>query len=140
MPADALATLTAFSAAAVAQDLARSPAVVEMLVAGGGARNTSLMRELRRRCRGLQLRPLAELGIGDSIIVVESADTSLPDAPRATTLIYVPDTQAVAKTLTEKGWYIQDAPAETPYGETQATLVDHHGNIWYIATFHAPTA
>ena len=81
-----------------------------------------------------------ELAIGDSIIVVESADTPLPDAPRATTLIYVPDTQAVANTLAEKGWYIQDAPAETPYGETQATLVDHHGNIWYIATFHAPTA
>ena len=40
--------------------------MVELLVAGGGARNTTLMRELRRRCRGLQVRPLAELGIGDS--------------------------------------------------------------------------
>lgn len=79
-----------------------------------------------------------ELGIGDSIIVVESADSPLPDAPRATTLIYVPDTQAVANILAEKGWYVQDAPDETPYGETQATLVDHHGNIWYIATFHTP--
>jgi anhydro-N-acetylmuramic acid kinase len=65
-PADALATLTAFSAGAVAQDLARSPAVVELLIAGGGARNTTLMAALRRRCRGLQVRPLAELGIGDS--------------------------------------------------------------------------
>ena len=65
-PADALATLTAFSAGAVAQDLARSPAVVELLVAGGGARNTTLMTALRRRCRGLQVRPLAKLGIGDS--------------------------------------------------------------------------
>ena len=64
--ADALATLTAFSAAAVAQDLARGPAVVELLVAGGGARNSSLMAALRRRCRGLLVRPLAELGIGDS--------------------------------------------------------------------------
>jgi len=50
----------------VAQDLSRSPAVVELLVAGGGARNTQLMQELRRRCRGLELRPLAELGIADS--------------------------------------------------------------------------
>lgn len=64
--ADALATLTAFSAAVVAQDLARGPAVLELLVAGGGARNATLMGELRRRCRGLQLRPLLELGIGDS--------------------------------------------------------------------------
>ena len=65
-PADALATLTAFSAAVVAQDLARGPAVLELLVAGGGARNATLMGELRRRCRGLQLRPLLELGIGES--------------------------------------------------------------------------
>jgi len=65
-PANALASLTAFTAAVVAQDLSRSPAVVELLVAGGGARNTQLMQELRRRCRGLELRPLAELGIADS--------------------------------------------------------------------------
>ena len=81
-----------------------------------------------------------ELGIGDSIIVVESTDTPLPDAPRASTMIYVPDTHSVTDTLSAKGWYIQEPPLATPYGETQATLVDHHGNIWYIATFHAPTA
>jgi anhydro-N-acetylmuramic acid kinase len=65
-PADALATLTAFTAAVVAADLQRGPAVLELLVAGGGARNALLMAELRRRCRGLAVRPLAELGIGDS--------------------------------------------------------------------------
>ena len=65
-PADALASLTAFTAAVVAQDLQHSPAVLELLVAGGGARNGLLMAELRRRCRGLAVRPLAELGIGDS--------------------------------------------------------------------------
>ena len=65
-PADALASLTAFSAAVVAQDLLQGPAVLELLVAGGGARNPLLMQQLQRRCRGLQLRPLAELGIGDS--------------------------------------------------------------------------
>jgi anhydro-N-acetylmuramic acid kinase len=65
-PADALASLTAFTAAVVAQDLASGPAVLELLVAGGGARNAWLMEQLRRRCHGLMLRPLAELGIGDS--------------------------------------------------------------------------
>ena len=64
--ADALATLTAFTAAVVANDLRRAPAVLELLVAGGGARNGLLMEEPRRRCRGLQVRPLAELGIGAS--------------------------------------------------------------------------
>ena len=65
-PADALASLTALTAAVVAQDLQRGPAVLDLLVAGGGARNARLMQELRQRCRGLRLRPLAELGVGDS--------------------------------------------------------------------------
>ena len=65
-PADALATLTAFSAAVVAADLARGVLPLELLVAGGGGRNSVLMAELRRRCRGTWVRPLRELGIGDS--------------------------------------------------------------------------
>lgn len=65
-PADALATLTAFTAAAVAQDLSRGPRPLELLVAGGGCRNALLMEQLGRRCRGLRVRPLAELGIGDA--------------------------------------------------------------------------
>ena len=64
-PADALASLTALTAAVVAQDLERGPRPLELLVAGGGARNRMLMDQLRRRCRGLAVRPLAELGIGD---------------------------------------------------------------------------
>ena len=64
-PADALATLTALTAAAVAQDLRRGPAALELLVAGGGARNATLMGQLRRRCRGLRVRALAELGIAE---------------------------------------------------------------------------
>ncbi|MEY2644916.1 MAG: hypothetical protein RLZZ611_1565 [Cyanobacteriota bacterium] len=65
-PADALASLTALTAAVVAQDLQGAPAVLELLVAGGGARNGLLMRQLQQRCRGLILRPLADLGVGDS--------------------------------------------------------------------------
>lgn len=61
-PADRLATLTAFSAACVAQDL--QPRPLELLVAGGGARNSTLMAELQRRCQGTIVRPLADLGIG----------------------------------------------------------------------------
>ena len=64
-PADALATLTAFSAAAVARDLRRGTPPVELLVAGGGTRNRFLLEQLRRRCRGMVVRPLSELGIGD---------------------------------------------------------------------------
>lgn len=63
--ADALATLTAFSAAAVAQDLRRGTPPRELLVAGGGTRNVFLFEQLRLRCRGMVVRPLADLGIGD---------------------------------------------------------------------------
>ena len=65
-PADALATLTGFSAAVVAHELNHGPQPVELLVAGGGCRNALLMEQLRLLCRGLILRPLAELGIGDA--------------------------------------------------------------------------
>ncbi|SBO44763.1 anhydro-N-acetylmuramic acid kinase [Cyanobium sp. NIES-981] len=65
-PATALATLTAFTAAVVAHDLQRCPRPVELLVAGGGARNRFLLDQLRHRCRGMVVRPLADLGIADS--------------------------------------------------------------------------
>jgi anhydro-N-acetylmuramic acid kinase len=63
--ADALATLTAFTAAVVAQDLRRGTPPLELLVAGGGTRNLFLLDQLRHRCRGMVVRPLSELGIGD---------------------------------------------------------------------------
>lgn len=63
--ADVVATLTAFSAAAVARDLQRGTPPVELLVAGGGTRNPFLLDQLRLRCRGVVVRPLADLGIGD---------------------------------------------------------------------------
>ena len=65
-PADALATLTGFSAAVVAHELGHGPQPVELLVAGGGCRNDLLMEQLRLRCRGLIVRPLSALGIGDA--------------------------------------------------------------------------
>jgi anhydro-N-acetylmuramic acid kinase len=63
-PADALATLGAFSAEAIARDLCRHQArPLELLVAGGGARNGWLMEQLRIRCRGTRVGSLAEFGI-----------------------------------------------------------------------------
>ena len=62
-PADALATLTAFSAAVVGQDLARGPRPLELLVAGGGTRNGFLMEQLQRRCRGMAVSSLSGHGI-----------------------------------------------------------------------------
>ena len=60
---DVIATLTAFSAAAVAADLGRGVKPLELLVSGGGCRNQALMLQLQKRCPGVWVRPLAELGI-----------------------------------------------------------------------------
>lgn len=67
-PADCIATLTAFSAAAVAQELdllveRGTPRPHDLVVAGGGCRNPSLMRELERRCRGLRVRCSDDLAL-----------------------------------------------------------------------------
>ena len=65
---DAVATLTAFSAAIVAQDLDQLKArtgiqPLELLVAGGGSRNPVLMAELRRRCRGVAVGGSDRFGV-----------------------------------------------------------------------------
>jgi anhydro-N-acetylmuramic acid kinase len=59
---DAAATLTAFTAAAIAAGLAHLPARPEcLIVCGGGARNATLMRMLAQRT-GLAVKPAEALG------------------------------------------------------------------------------
>jgi len=63
-----IATLTAFSAAAVAQDLANLQSIqnirpIELLVAGGGCRNPIMLNEIRHRCLGMRVFTTAANGI-----------------------------------------------------------------------------
>ena len=65
---DVIATLTGFTAALVAQDLDRlqqrtGVRPLELVVAGGGRHNRTLMKELRRRCHGVALRDSDALNI-----------------------------------------------------------------------------
>ena len=65
---DCIATLTAFTAAVVAQDLDQVvhrglPRPVELVVAGGGCHNPVLMEQLEQRCRGLRVRRSDELAL-----------------------------------------------------------------------------
>ena len=65
---DAVATLTSFSAAVVAQDLEQLMQrdrirPLELIVAGGGRQNPVLMNQLQQRCRGLQLSSSQEMGL-----------------------------------------------------------------------------
>ena len=59
-PSDAVATLTGFTAAVVAQDLDQLFArqgirPLELVVAGGGSHNPVLVSELQRRCTGCRV-------------------------------------------------------------------------------------
>ncbi len=65
---DIVATLTAFTAAVVANELSKvrehqliNP--IELLVAGGGCRNPILLSQIRSRCRGMRVISIQEKGI-----------------------------------------------------------------------------
>jgi anhydro-N-acetylmuramic acid kinase len=62
---DLLATLTALSAETVAADMRRL-GVTELLVAGGGTRNPTLMGELERRLAGVTIGTIAEHGVAET--------------------------------------------------------------------------
>ncbi len=63
-----IATLTAFTAATVAQDLEtlyemRSIKPINLFIAGGGSKNQTMVHELTRRCKGIQVLQIEERGI-----------------------------------------------------------------------------
>ena len=65
---DLISTLTTFTASIIAQDLdnlfkMKKISLIELLVAGGGARNLFLMRQLKRQCCGVHIRKIDEIGI-----------------------------------------------------------------------------
>jgi anhydro-N-acetylmuramic acid kinase len=62
---DLLATLTALSAEVVAADLRRLD-VAEVVAAGGGTRNPTLMGELERRLPGVPIRTIDDFGVAES--------------------------------------------------------------------------
>jgi len=62
---DLLATLTAASAEMIAADLRRLD-LADLVVAGGGTRNQTLMAELQRRLPGVSMRGTEEFGIPEA--------------------------------------------------------------------------
>lgn len=65
---DLLSTLTTFTASIIAQDLdnlfrLRNIRLIELLVAGGGSRNLFLMRQIQKKCLGVHVRQITEIGI-----------------------------------------------------------------------------
>ncbi len=65
---DLLSTITTFTASIIAQDLdflfnRRKIRLIELLVAGGGSQNIYLMKQLERKCRGVCIKKINEIGI-----------------------------------------------------------------------------
>ena len=65
---DLLSTLTTFTASIISQDLEnlfkiKKIRLIELLVAGGGTKNLFLMRQLQKRCNGVHVRRINEIGI-----------------------------------------------------------------------------
>ncbi len=69
---DLLSTLTAFSAAVVAQDLHfllkfKNISPIELLVAGGGCKNSYLMNQVVANNRGMRVRKISEIGMPNQL-------------------------------------------------------------------------
>ena len=65
---DLLSTLTIFTASIITQDLdnlfrSKKIRLIELLVAGGGAKNLFLMKQLKSQCCGVHVRNINEIGI-----------------------------------------------------------------------------
>ncbi len=65
---DLLSTITTFTASIVSQDLdflfkRRKIRLVELLVAGGGSQNIYLMKQLEKKCLGISIKKINEIGL-----------------------------------------------------------------------------
>ncbi len=75
----------------------------------------------------------AKMAIGDSIL--EMSDAHGPYRPMPCGLhLYVPDTDAVYEQALWAGAKSLTAPADQPYGDRSAGVIDPFGNQWFIAT------
>ena len=75
----------------------------------------------------------AKIAIGDSILEMSDAHGVYKPMPCGLHL-YVPDTDAVYEQALRAGAKSLTAPADQPYGDRSAGVVDPFGNQWFIAT------
>ncbi|HEY0794548.1 MAG TPA: VOC family protein [Acidisarcina sp.] len=87
---------------------------------------------LARSPEGLVLH--ATLHIGDATFEVD--DSAAGNEPTACYLhIYVPDTDASFEAALRAGAEPVDAPADKPYGDRSAAVMDRWGNCWFVSTY-----
>jgi PhnB protein len=74
----------------------------------------------------------AELRIGDSIVMVNSA--GVREQMTACLYVYVANTDATYELALGAGAISMEAPLDTPYGDRRGMVRDKWGNTWQIAT------
>lgn len=75
----------------------------------------------------------AKIRIGDSIL--EMSDAHEPYLPKPCAIhLYVPDTDALYERALKAGARSLMPPADQPYGDRSAGVIDPFGNHWFIAT------
>ena len=76
-----------------------------------------------------------EVGIGDSMLVMEISDSPQAEATLASIYVYVPDVNAAYQRALQAGGSSIAEPEDKPYSERSAGVKDSFGNIWWISTF-----
>ena len=73
----------------------------------------------------------AEMRIGDSIVMVSSAGER--ERFPAFLYVYVADADATYRRALDAGASSIEAPADMPYGDRRAMVIDPFANVWQIA-------
>jgi PhnB protein len=73
----------------------------------------------------------AEIRIGDSLVMVSSANAREPFP--AFLYIYVDDVDSTYRRAVDAGAVSLEAPTDTPYGDRRAMVRDPFGNVYQIA-------
>jgi PhnB protein len=79
----------------------------------------------------------AEIRIGDSLVMVSSADAreSFP----AFLYVYVDDVDVTYRRAVDAGATSLESPLDTPYGDRRAMVRDRFGNVYQVATRAQPS-
>ncbi|HEX6738034.1 MAG TPA: VOC family protein [Vicinamibacteria bacterium] len=114
---------------------AGSPAVIPRIVTDDAAGLVAFLKRVFAAAGEYQRTAPTQLRIGDSLVMVSSADSreSFP----AFLYVYVEDADAVYQRALDAGAASLEAVWDTPYGDRRGMVEDRWGNVWQIAT-HRP--
>ena len=105
--------------------------VTPRIFVGDVAAQVDFLRAVFDAAGTLEAGRPAEIRIGDSLVMVSSADEREPFP--AFLYVYVDDADATYQRALEAGATVLEAPLDTPYGDRRAMVRDPFGNVFQIA-------